>query len=193
MRREEYEVPPQRTDDYDQPGDVLDNGPEARPRRDPDHEPESGMHSGPEARPRMDPDPEPLGTPQAKPEDDADPYAEADPDMPYAEADRDTTGMPYMGEHEGMTGEAQLIEQDPEVLQQRWRDVQSAFVDNPTEAVQQADGLVEEVVESLTSSLHARTSRLRESWRDGDTEQMRQALQDYRGVLERLMTLSGTR
>lgn len=174
MRREEYEVPPQRTDDYDKPGDVLDTGPEARPR--------------------MDPDPEPLGTPQARPEGDADaprmPYAEGDPDLPYAEADADTTGVPYMGEH---AGEAQLIEQDPEVLQRRWRDVQSAFVDNPTEAVQQADGLVEEVVEALTSSLHARTSRLRESWRDGDTEQMRQALQDYRGVLERLMTLSGTR
>ncbi|MFI6598455.1 hypothetical protein ACIBHX_19530 [Nonomuraea sp. NPDC050536] len=180
MRREEYGIPPQRADDYDEPADVLEPD-QVRPRMDPDQQPETGMNSGPEARPRMDPDPETLGRPQ-----------EVDmPGTPQAGSDPDRAGA--APEHAAPPTGQQLLDQDPEVLQQRWRDLQSTFVDNPGEAVQQADGLVEEVVESLTTTLHARTSSLRESWRDGDTEQMRQALQDYRGVLERLLTLSGTR
>ncbi|TMR96909.1 hypothetical protein [Nonomuraea basaltis] len=86
-----------------------------------------------------------------------------------------------------------LFDQDPTQVQARWRDLQSSFVDDPSEAVQRADGLVGEVVESLTSSLTSRTNALRGRWKDAetaDTEQLRQALRDYRNVLERLLALS---
>ncbi len=88
-----------------------------------------------------------------------------------------------------------LFDQDPTAVQARWRDLQAAFVDDPSEAVQRADGLVEEVVEALTSALTTRTGELREKWKGadgGDTEQLRLALREYRGVLERLLALSGT-
>ncbi|MEU7744730.1 hypothetical protein [Nonomuraea sp. NPDC049158] len=85
-----------------------------------------------------------------------------------------------------------LFDQDPAEVQARWRELQTSFVDDPGDAVQRAEGLVEEVVEAITSSLTARTSELRERWKGGDdTEQLRLALRDYRVVLERLLTLSG--
>lgn len=86
-----------------------------------------------------------------------------------------------------------LFDQDPAEAQARWRDLQASFVDDPGQAVHRADDLVEEVVEALTSSLTARTGELRERWKSadgGDTEQLRLALRDYRGVLERLLALS---
>lgn len=87
-----------------------------------------------------------------------------------------------------------LFEADPAEVQSRWRDVQASFVDDPSEAVQRADGLVGEVVDSVTNALRSRTGELRESWKsDGgsDTERLRQALREYRGVLEGLLALSG--
>ncbi|MEV0820590.1 hypothetical protein [Nonomuraea rubra] len=87
-----------------------------------------------------------------------------------------------------------LFDQDPAEVQARWRDVQSSFVDDPGEAVQRADGLVSEVVDSLTSTLSNRTNALRDRWKEtgssADTEQLRLALRDYRTVLERLLALS---
>ncbi|UBU17092.1 hypothetical protein [Nonomuraea gerenzanensis] len=87
-----------------------------------------------------------------------------------------------------------LFDQDPSEVQARWRDLQSSFVDDPGEAVQRADGLVGEVVESLTSTLTNRTNALRDRWKEtgssADTEQLRLALRDYRTVLERLLALS---
>ena len=85
-----------------------------------------------------------------------------------------------------------LFDQDPAEVQARWRDLQTSFVDDPGDAVQRAEGLVDEVVEALTSSLTARTGELRDRWKGaGDTEQLRLALREYRVVLERLLTLSG--
>ncbi len=89
-----------------------------------------------------------------------------------------------------------LFDQDPTEVQARWRDLQTSFVDDPAEAVHRADDLVEEVVEALTSSLTARTGELREHWKGadgGDTERLRLALRDYRGMLERLLALSETK
>ncbi|WP_327085615.1 hypothetical protein OIE66_25075 [Nonomuraea sp. NBC_01738] len=95
------------------------------------------------------------------------------------------SAMPY--------GEA-LFDQDPEQVHTRWHDVQAGFVDDPREAVERADGLLEELVAAVTSGLSARTGELRDRWKDPgeqDTEQLRLALRDYRGMLERLLTLSG--
>ncbi|MEU4224144.1 hypothetical protein AB0F17_07610 [Nonomuraea sp. NPDC026600] len=84
-----------------------------------------------------------------------------------------------------------LFDQDPAEVQARWRELQTSFVDDPGDSVQRAEGLVDEVVEALTSSLTARTGELRDRWKGaGDTEQLRLALREYRVVLERLLTLS---
>ena len=82
---------------------------------------------------------------------------------------------------------------DPSEVQARWRDVQAAFVDDPGEAVKRADGLVGEVVESVTRTLTSRADELRGRWEgsgEADTERLRLALREYRSVLERLLDLT---
>lgn len=85
-----------------------------------------------------------------------------------------------------------LLDMDSAEVEQRWREVQARFVDDPGQAVEQADALVEEVIHALASSLTARTDAMRTRSKNGhDTEQLRLTLRDYHGVLDRLLTLSG--
>ncbi|TYB59534.1 hypothetical protein FXF51_34250 [Nonomuraea sp. PA05] len=134
----------------------------------------------------------PDAGPEAVADDEApyrDPYARTDGDM-LAEPD---PAHAAPGSH-AAPDDIVLFDQDPAEVQARWRDLQSSFVDDPGEAVQRADGLVSEVVDSLTSTLSSRTNALRDRWKEtgssADTEQLRLALRDYRTVLERLLALS---
>ncbi|GII86215.1 hypothetical protein Ssi03_42050 [Sphaerisporangium siamense] len=71
----------------------------------------------------------------------------------------------------------------------RWREVQAGFVDDPRDAVERADRLVEEAVDALTT----RRKNLADRWKnggDGDTERLRLALRDYRSLLEELVGLN---
>ncbi|MGW0802748.1 hypothetical protein [Nonomuraea sp. NPDC002799] len=133
------------------------------------------------------------------PEDDAayrDPYARTGDMLTDPDPDPDPAHTPVAADERpahAAPDEVSLFDQDPTEVQGRWRDLQAGFVDDPSEAVQRADGLVGEVVESLTSSLTTRTNALRDRWKDAetaDTEQLRLALRDYRSVLERLLALS---
>jgi hypothetical protein len=72
----------------------------------------------------------------------------------------------------------------------RWREVQVAFVDEPRQAVERADQLVEELMERLTSSFSRQRGELEETWDRGDdvsTEDLRQALTRYRSFFQRLL------
>ncbi|MEV1249129.1 hypothetical protein ACIBO2_26135 [Nonomuraea sp. NPDC050022] len=119
----------------------------------------------------------------------------ADSEPEYGGGTDDVAGEPMVVESAPAHAAPQsvvLFDQDPAEVQGRWRELQTSFVDDPSDAVQRAEGLVEEVVEAITSGLTARTGELRDRWKGaGDTEQLRLALRDYRVVLERLLTLSG--
>jgi hypothetical protein len=85
-----------------------------------------------------------------------------------------------------------LFEGDLTGLRSRWNDVQAAFVDDPRDCVQQADGLVSDVVEQLTANFSQARSRLEEQWDRGEeasTEDLRVALQGYRQFFERLLSV----
>ncbi|MEU4545775.1 hypothetical protein [Nonomuraea dietziae] len=87
-----------------------------------------------------------------------------------------------------------LFDQDVDQAHTRWHDLQATFVEDPRQAVEQADELLDEVVNALTSSLTTRTSELGDRWKNtdqGDTEQLRLALRDYGAMLEQLLALSG--
>ncbi|MEU4699286.1 hypothetical protein [Nonomuraea dietziae] len=89
---------------------------------------------------------------------------------------------------------AALFDQDVDQAHTRWHDLQATFVEDPRQAMEQADQLVDEVVNALTSSLTTRTSELGDRWKNtdqGDTEQLRLALRDYGAMLEQLLALSG--
>ena len=63
-------------------------------------------------------------------------------------------------------------------------------MDDPRAAVERADALVAEVVQSLTTSFTDERSRLEQQWSQGEdvsTEDLRQALHRYRSFFERLL------
>ncbi|MFJ8434948.1 hypothetical protein ACIQ9P_26970 [Kitasatospora sp. NPDC094019] len=78
-------------------------------------------------------------------------------------------------------------------LRAEWHSVQVGFVDDPRQAVQQADALIEKSVGLLAEAVTERRHRLRgaEAAPDGtpaaSTEDLRLTLREYRSLLERLL------
>jgi hypothetical protein len=84
-----------------------------------------------------------------------------------------------------------LSDSEADVFLDRWREVQARFIDDPRAAVQDGDGLVTELMRSLTDRFGEQKSALEERWSSGgqpETEQLRRALQDYRSFFERLLS-----
>jgi hypothetical protein len=74
----------------------------------------------------------------------------------------------------------------------RWSEAQTSFVDEPRHAVEQADGLVAEMMQRLAKVFADERSTLEEQWSRGDdisTEDLRVALQRYRSFFDRLLSV----
>jgi hypothetical protein len=70
--------------------------------------------------------------------------------------------------------------------------VQTAFVDEPRRAVEQADGLVASAMKRLAEVFAEERSKLEQQWDRGDnvsTEDLRIALQRYRSFFHRLLAI----
>ena len=79
-----------------------------------------------------------------------------------------------------------------EDLRNRWKGVQTAFVDEPRRAVEQADGLVASAMKRLAEVFAEERSKLENQWDRGDnvsTEDLRIALQRYRSFFHRLLSV----
>jgi hypothetical protein len=86
-----------------------------------------------------------------------------------------------------------VLGSDPADVQDRWHELQACFVDDPRDAVQRADSLLEEMTASLHQTLENRIRELQDLWKnteDHDTEQLRLALRSYRDVMHRLLALA---
>jgi hypothetical protein len=84
-----------------------------------------------------------------------------------------------------------LAVDDAEAFRARWTDVQHGFVDAPRQAVEQADGLVAELMQHLAKTFADERGRLEGQWDQGgdvSTEDLRTAFQRYRLFFERLLT-----
>jgi hypothetical protein len=84
-----------------------------------------------------------------------------------------------------------LAADDAEAFRARWTDVQHGFVDAPRQAVEQADGLVAELMQHLAKTFADERGRLEGQWDQGgdvSTEDLRTAFQRYRSFFERLLT-----
>ena len=74
----------------------------------------------------------------------------------------------------------------------RWTEIQTSFVDRPRESVEEADRLVADVLQRLTTQFTDERSRLEAQWDRGDdvsTEELRVSLQHYRAFFERLLAV----
>jgi hypothetical protein len=86
---------------------------------------------------------------------------------------------------------ALLDESTANNLRTRWMEIQTGFVDEPRQAVQQADGLVAEVMKRLAESFVNEREQLERQWSgggDASTEDLRQALRRYRSFFDRLLS-----
>jgi len=74
----------------------------------------------------------------------------------------------------------------------RWDKIQTGFVDEPRQAVQQADELVAQAIKRLAEKFAEERNGLERQWDRGDqvnTEDLRVALQTYRSFFQRLLSL----
>jgi hypothetical protein len=86
---------------------------------------------------------------------------------------------------DGLVPEAQA-----EAMRQRWREVQTRFVDDPRSAVGDADALVSDAIDAIRLRFDGHRSDLESRWQGGDevsTEDLRRVLQDYRDFFARLV------
>lgn len=90
-------------------------------------------------------------------------------------------------------GDAPLFTPDDSAdYQAEWRALQADFVDEPREAVQRADELVAQVMQTLATTFTEHKHALEEQWQRGDevqTEELRQALKRYRAFFDRLLSV----
>jgi hypothetical protein len=133
--------------------------------------------------------------------DDA-PYASHD--APYASHDAPYAGddAPYAGDDAPYAGNGARVAADPgqraslledgelQGITARWKDIQAEFVEEPTEAVRQADELVAELMQRLAAMFTAERAELENRLAGGNevsTEDLRQGLRRYRSFFERLL------
>jgi hypothetical protein len=74
---------------------------------------------------------------------------------------------------------------------QRWSEILTTFVDDPRGSVKMAADAVDEAIEECVNSVRARQRDLAATWQgaEGDTEQLRTALREYRRLGQRVQQL----
>jgi hypothetical protein len=74
----------------------------------------------------------------------------------------------------------------------RWKDIQTGFVDEPRRSVEQADELIAKLLQRLAESFSEQRSHLEQQWEKSDsasTEDLRLALRRYRSFFDRLLSI----
>jgi hypothetical protein len=95
--------------------------------------------------------------------------------------------------HESVADEdtALLPEEQGTEFQGRWESIQTRFVDDPRNAVENADALVTELMQRLADGFAREREQLEGQWSRGEdvsTEDLRVALQRYRSFFRRLLS-----
>jgi len=95
--------------------------------------------------------------------------------------------------NEGMDSHAPLFPSgETNDFRNRWREIQGTFVDEPREAVQKANDLVDAVTKRLVDVFSQERANLEKEWgagKDVSTEDLRQALRRYRSFFDRLLSV----
>jgi hypothetical protein len=84
-----------------------------------------------------------------------------------------------------------LPEDQSERFATRWQEIETSFVDQPRDAVEQADALVADLMQRLAASFSNEREQLEAQWDRGDdvsTEDLGVALTRYRSFFDRLLS-----
>jgi len=109
-----------------------------------------------------------------------------------SEAARPSTPTPQDGDPTSEGAAPLFPTGETDGFRSRWQEVQIGFVDEPRHAVEQADGLVAEMMQRLASVFADERGKLEEQWSRGDdisTEDLRVALRRYRSFFDRLLSV----
>lgn len=86
-----------------------------------------------------------------------------------------------------------LFEQgEAEQYRSTWSEIQTQFVDDPRDSVEDADELVAQVIKSIAETFAEERAFLEDQWNRGDevsTEDLRIAMKRYRSFFNRLLSL----
>jgi hypothetical protein len=124
---------------------------------------------------------QPAGSPEPR---DSEPPSDQPTAEPAPGAETSTTPGP--------PGERRLVPKEQVMdFQARWQAIQQGFVDDPRSAVGDADTLVGEVLQRLSTTFENQHQELEGQWADGEpsTEDLRGALQRYRDFFDRLLAI----
>jgi hypothetical protein len=91
---------------------------------------------------------------------------------------------------EASGSESLIAEGEVSSYRGRWDSIQADFVADPRKSVTEADYLVGQVIDSVTTRFAEQRQRLESQWSQGSdasTEDLRLALQRYRDFFERLL------
>jgi hypothetical protein len=94
-------------------------------------------------------------------------------------------------QEEGAGRQPLFAGEDADRFRSRWQEVQAGFVDEPRQAVQDADGLVADLMQRLAATFSDERASLESQWdsgQDASTEDLRVALQRYRSFFDRLLS-----
>jgi hypothetical protein len=83
-----------------------------------------------------------------------------------------------------------LVAEEAGHFRSRWDEIQTRFVDAPRQSVEEADHLVAEAIKRIAEAFAAERKKLEQQWSRGEdvsTEDLRIALQRYRGFFSRLL------
>jgi hypothetical protein len=102
--------------------------------------------------------------------------------------------VPFHGSTAETTDERVPLFQQNEAgdLKHRWESIQTAFVDNPRNAVEEADKLVASAIKRIAEGFANERAKLEGQWSRGEqisTEDLRVVLQRYRSFFSRLLSL----
>jgi hypothetical protein len=106
--------------------------------------------------------------------------------------EREVEGRP--GESNARESELSPLFSDEEErnFRDRWKDIQTGFVDEPHRSVEQADELIAKLLQRLAESFSEQRSHLEQQWEKSDsasTEDLRLALRRYRSFFDRLLSI----
>ncbi|CAM5416167.1 hypothetical protein SROCM77S_02759 [Streptomyces rochei] len=155
--------------------------------------------AGESTAPAETPTTAPAGTPATAPaETPATAPAETPATAPAGTPTTAPAGTRAGGPDAAHDGGTLLPHDECDRLGERLRHAVAGFVDAPRASVEEADRVLEEITARFTDAVAQRRRTLRTSWHDTDpddratstdTEQLRLALRDYRGLADRLMRL----
>jgi hypothetical protein len=135
-----------------------------------------------------------AGAPTAEPAGDtteSERASDAAPSDPQVSAPRDAP-EPVHGAAQDIDEAGSLLPDGEETdFQRRWEDIQTRFVDDPRQAVEDADALVAGVMQRIAEGFAQARDGLEGQWSRGEdvgTEELRVALQRYRAFFRRLLS-----